>query len=188
MGRWGPQLRIALVVSLACQSDCTTTGGACGAEGAHAADVAGYELGPGDLVRVTVFRQTELSGEFRLDGDGSLALPLAGEVQAGGLTTRGLEQTIAARFLDGHYLLSPQVSVQVLTFRPFYILGEIRSPGQYEYKSGMTVINGVALAGGFTYRAKTAAASIERGGCTLAAEADTAVLPGDIIRVPERFF
>jgi polysaccharide export outer membrane protein len=84
--------------------------------------------------------------------------------------------------------LSPQVSVQVLTYRPCYILGEVSRPGGYEYKKGMTVINAVALAGGFTYRAKTGAASIERGTCTLGAQADTPVLPGDIIRVPERLF
>ena len=130
---------------------------------------AGHVLGPGDLVGVTVFRQPDLSGQFRLDGDGSLALPLTGEVQAGGLTTRGLEQAITAHLIDGGFLLNPQVSVQMLTYRPFYILGEIRKPGQYEYKDGMTVINGVALAGGFTYRARTAAASIERRGCAFVA-------------------
>jgi polysaccharide export outer membrane protein len=182
------RLRIALVAALVCLTACTTTDGSCGPAAAQDADIASYELGPGDLVRVTVFRQPDLSGQFRLDGDGTLALPLAGEVQAGGLTTRDLEQAIAASLLEGDYLLSPQVSVEVLTYRPFYILGEINRPGQYEYKNGMTVINGVALAGGFTYRAKTGEASIERGTCTLGAQADTPVLPGDIIRVPERFF
>jgi polysaccharide export outer membrane protein len=189
MVRSGPvKLRVALIVGLACLAGCAGTTNTCGPQVAKGVDIAGYELGPGDLVRVNVFQQTELSGQFRLDGDGHLALPLAGEIQAGGLTTRELEQAIATRLREGNYLVNPQVGAQVLTYRPFYILGEVNKPGQYEYKNGMTVINAAALAGGYTYRAKTGVASIERGDCTMAAEVDTAVLPGDIIRVPERFF
>lgn len=150
--------------------------------------IEGYPLGPGDRVRITVFRQPDLSGEFRLDGQGMLALPLAGEIKAGGLTTRALEQAIATRLRDAGYLVNPQVSAQVLTYRPFYIVGEIRRPGEYEYKSGMTVVNAVALAGGYTYRAKASAATIERGACVLPAGPDTPVLPNDVIHIPERFF
>jgi polysaccharide export outer membrane protein len=82
-------------VSLAWLTACTAPGGTCGTGAAQDADLAGHELGSGDLVRVTVFRQTDLSGQFRLDGDGHLALPLAGEIRAGGLTTSGVEQGIA---------------------------------------------------------------------------------------------
>jgi polysaccharide export outer membrane protein len=189
MLRWGGiELRVALVVGLVCLAGCAGTSNTCGPQVAQEVDIAGYKLGPGDLVSVNVFQQTELSGQFRLDGDGHLALPLAGEIKAGGLTTRELEQAIATRLREGNYLVNPQVSAQVMTYRPFYILGEVNKPGQYEYKNGMSVINAAALAGGYTYRAKTGSASIERGGCTMEAQVDTEVLPGDIIRIPERFF
>ena len=155
---------------------------------ALSAAVAGYRLGAGDLVRLTVYRQPELSGQFRLDGDGDLALPLAGDIRAGQLTTRELEQAIAARLRDEGYLRDPQVSVQVLAHRPFYILGQVRKPGEYEYQSGLTLTNAAALAGGYTYRARTSGVTIERGDCRMPARPDTAVAPGDIITVPERFF
>jgi polysaccharide export outer membrane protein len=148
----------------------------------------GYGLGPGDRVKVTVFGQTDLSGEFGLDGQGYLALPLVGEIAAGHLSTRELEQAIAGRLREGGFLLNPQVGVQVLTYRPFYILGEVSKPGQYEYKNGMTVVNAVALAGGYTYRAQSSKITIKRAGCTFVANPDTAVLPGEIVTVPERFF
>jgi polysaccharide export outer membrane protein len=152
------------------------------------AALAGYRLGPGDVVRITVFRQPDLSGQFRLDGDGQLALPLAGEVRAGNLTTRELEQAIAAQLRDGNYLVNPQVSAQVLTYRPFYMLGEVSRAGQYEYRDGMTLINAVAMAGGYRHRAKPSAVTIERRACIMPAQPDTPVLPNDVIRVPERFF
>jgi protein involved in polysaccharide export with SLBB domain len=189
MARWGlAKTLVALTLGLSCVAGCASRSETCSAPGDKETDIAGYHLGPGDLVRVTVFQQADLSGEFRLDGDGHLALPLAGEIEAGGLTTRGLEQAIAARLHDGSFLVDPKVGAQVLTYRPFYILGEVRKPGEYEYKNAMTVINAVALAGGQTYRAKTSAATIERGTCTMDARVDTPVLPGDIIRIPERFF
>ena len=189
MACWRPVAALAtLVIALSVLTGCATPHETCGAQPGAEGDLAGYRLGPGDLVRITVFRQAELSGQFRLDGDGNLALPLVGEIDAGRLTTRALEQAIAARLREGDYLRNPQVSVQVVTYRPFYILGEIRRPGEYEYRDGMTVINAAALAGGHTYRARTSAATIERGDCLMATRPDTPVLPGDVIRVPERFF
>jgi polysaccharide biosynthesis/export protein len=188
MSRWrAVKSLVGLVVGLGLLAGCAATDETCGGEPAQA-DVAGYRLGPGDLVQVNVFRQADLSGQFRLDGDGDLALPLVGEIGAGRLTTRELEQAIAARLRERNFLLDPQVSVQVLTHRPFYIVGQIRRPGEYEYRSGMTVINAAALAGGYTHRARTSAVTIERGACTMRVRPDTPVLPEDVIRVPERFF
>ena len=178
----------ALILGMGSLAGCAATPAPCATAAAPETAVAGYRLGPGDLVRVIVFRQPDISGEFRLDGDGDLALPLAGEIRAGRLTTRELEQAIGARLRDANYLLNPQVSIQVLTYRPFYIVGEIRRPGEYEYQNGMTLINAVALAGGYSHRAKAAAATIERGACIVPARPDTPVLPSDVIRVPERFF
>jgi polysaccharide export outer membrane protein len=155
------------------------------------ASVAGYKLGPGDQMRVTVFRHEDLSGEFAVDGEGFFALPLVGEIMAAGLTARQLENEIEIRLKSGGYLVDPQVSLEVLNYRPFYIIGEVNNPGSYQYVNGMNVINAVALAGGFSYRADQDDITISRGGSAgprIEALPDTAVLPGDIIEVPERFF
>jgi polysaccharide export outer membrane protein len=153
--------------------------------------VLGYRLGPGDQVQVTVFRHEDLSGPFALDGEGYLALPLVGEILAGGLNARQLENEIEIRLKGGGYLVNPQVGIQVLNYRPFYIIGEVRNPGSFQYVSGMTVINAVALAGGFTYRADQDDIVISRGGSDgpkEQARPDSQVLPGDIVEVTERFF
>ena len=149
-----------------------------------------YRLASGDRVRVTVFRHEDLSGEFALDGAGDFAMPLVGEIKAYGLTTREIEQRIQEKLSDG-YLVDPQVSVEVLNYRPFYILGEVKAPGAYPYVNGMTVLNAVALAGGFSYRAKQDDFLLQRGGSNSGStevHGDSALLPGDIVTVQERFF
>jgi polysaccharide biosynthesis/export protein VpsN len=166
-----------------------TTGGAAG--GAPLEDISSYRLGPGDALRVTVFRHPDLSGEFSLDGGGYFAMPLVGEILGGGRAARQLENEIEASLKSGGYLVDPQVSIEVLNYRPFYIIGEVNNPGSFEYVNGMTVINAVALAGGFTYRADQDDIVISRGGSSgpeVAAAPDTEVLPGDIVEVKERFF
>jgi protein involved in polysaccharide export with SLBB domain len=153
--------------------------------------VAGYRLGPGDRVRLIVFRHQDLSGQFEIDGEGFLAMPLVGEVRSAGLTARELENSIEDQLKNGGYLINPQVSVEVLNYRPFYIIGEVNNPGSYQYVNGMTVSNAVALAGGFTYRADQGDITITRGGSNgrhVEARSSTEVLPGDIIEVAERFF
>jgi polysaccharide export outer membrane protein len=165
--------------------------GGAAAGGAPLADINSYRLGPGDALRVTVFRHEDLSGEFTLDGDGYFAMPLVGEVLGGGRSARELENEIETALMSGGYLVEPQVSIQVLNYRPFYIIGEVNNPGSFEYVNGMTVINAVALAGGFTYRADQDDIVISRGGSSgpeIEAAPDTEVLPGDIIEVQERFF
>jgi len=152
----------------------------------------GYTLGSGDRVRITVYGQPELTGEFQVDGSGMLSYPLIGQVQAGGLTAKGLEQALIGK-LKPDYLKNPSVSVEVLTYRPFYIVGEVRTPGSYPYVSGMTIINAVALAGGFTYRARENSFYLTRTGENgekqkLTATPETPVLPGDVITVRERYF
>jgi protein involved in polysaccharide export with SLBB domain len=162
-----------------------------GAGGAPIDDISGYKLGPGDALRVTVFRHEDLSGEFSLDGEGYFALPLVGEILAGGRTARQVESEVEVALKSGGYLVDPQVSIEVLNYRPFYIIGEVNNPGSFEYVSGMTVINAVALAGGYTYRADQDDIIISRGGSNgprIEALPDTEVLPGDIIEVTERFF
>jgi polysaccharide export outer membrane protein len=150
--------------------------------------VTGYRLGAQDQIQLTVYRQTELSGQFAIDGEGELALPLVGEFAAAGKTTRELEDEIEQRLQSEGFLVDPQVGVQLLTYRPYYILGEVAKPGSYEYRDGMTVINAIALAGGYSYRADTDGVTIEREGCEMPTMADTTVLPGDIVKVSERYF
>lgn len=158
---------------------------------ARAQEQSAYQLGSGDKLRVTVFGDEDLSGEFDLDGAGNFSMPLIGKVVAGGLTLDQAEDEVERLLLDG-YLVNPRVSIEVLNYRPFYILGEVNSPGSYAYVSGMTVLNAVALAGGYTYRAREENVRITRASDPEKQEVPVSitevVLPGDIIRVPERHF
>lgn len=149
---------------------------------------APYTLAANDQVRVTIFGHEDLSGEFELDGAGNFPLPLVGEIQAFGLTPRELELDIAQVYLEKEILRQAQVTVEVLTFRPFSILGEVRVAGQYEYESGMTVLTAVAVAGGFTYRANQDEFVLQRGTDLVTVDATTRIRPGDVVRVQERWF
>lgn len=149
-----------------------------------------YTLGAGDRLKITVYGEPDLSREFSLDGSGSTTFPLIGQVVAKGLTIRQMEQRLVERLKDG-YLIDPRVTVEVLNYRPFYILGEVNKPGQYEYVSGIALYNAVAMAGGYTYRARQNKAQITRGNpeqIIEEAEHSTIILPGDIINIRERFF
>jgi len=150
-----------------------------------------YRLATGDRLRVSVYGHDDLSGEFEVDGRGQLSLPLIQDIDAANKTLNELEADITDE-LQPDYLKSPRVSVEIISYRPFYIVGEVNDPGSYPFVSGMTVINGVALAGGFTYRAQKSRIKIIRDHTTskeeIEASADTAVLPGDVIEIGERFF
>lgn len=155
------------------------------------ADMAGYRLGSGDHVRVTVYGEPNLSGEFTVDGRGGLSLPLIGNVNAAGMNAGELEKKIVGG-LSPQYLNDPKVAVEVITYRPFYIVGEVRNPGSYPYVNGMSVINAVALAGGFTYRAQEEGFDISRSvdgdQRRIYGKKTTGILPGDVITVRERYF
>jgi len=155
-----------------------------------AAQAPVYRLGSGDQLRVTVFGQPDLSGQFEVGSDGRVALPLIGEVRAANLTLQELEAAITAK-LKPDYLKNPQLSVEIVNYRPFYIIGEVKNPGSYAYVGGMRIVNAVAMAGGFTYRARENDLLITRaagGAKKEPANQDTPVLPGDVIEVPERYF
>lgn len=156
---------------------------------ALAQEQSGYRLGAGDRVRVGVFGETELSGEFELDSQGTFSMPLIGTVDGHDLTPRALEERIADKLRDG-FLKNPRVSVEVLNYRPFYILGEVNTPGSYPYRAGMTILNAAALAGGFTYRADERDIEVTRGGVgePIEVTSESIVQPGDVIRVKERLF
>lgn len=146
-----------------------------------------YVLGSGDRLRVTVFNEDDLSGEYQVNDQGALSLPLLGQVQASGKTVLEFESFITDKFADS-YLVNPRVSVEVLNYRPFFILGEVKNPASYPCAGGLTVLNAVALAGGFTPRAAKRSIKLRRAGAEKEVEDDTLILPGDVITVPERFF
>ncbi|NYZ17798.1 polysaccharide export protein [Azospirillum sp. RWY-5-1] len=156
-----------------------------------AAELGEYRLGAGDALRIIVFGEEQLSGEFRVDGSGTVAMPLIGEVPARNRTTRDLEGDIAKRLAQG-YVRDARVSVEVLNHRPFYILGEVRNPGQYPYVNGMTALSAVAMAGGFTYRAREDYVLVTRGADPekqiRRAPVTTAIMPDDVVRIAERYF
>ena len=149
---------------------------------------AEYRLGPGDKVNMKVFGDEALSGAYQMDGRGMFSVPLIGNVEANGLSKGELENTLRTKLR--RYLNDPRVAVEIESYRPFYIIGEVQKPGSYPYVNGMTVINAVAIAGGFTYRAKEDAFAIRRGGDRTSVEGRqmTQVQPGDVIVVRERFF
>lgn len=150
-----------------------------------------YRLSMGDKLKVTVYGHEDLSGKFAIDATGSVSLPLVGDIKAVGGTANELETAIIDA-LQPDYLKNPRVSVELIDYRPFYIFGEVKSPGSYPYANGMTVISAVAVAGGFTYRARKSRIRIVRGAAEnqveLEVDDDTLIRPGDVIEVPERFF
>jgi polysaccharide export outer membrane protein len=152
----------------------------------------GYLLEPGNRVRVVVFGEANLSGDFVIDPSGSLAMPLIGSVPASGITGRALTERIETVLRRDGYLREPRVSVEVVTFRPIYVLGEVRAPGEFPYTTGMTVLSAIARAGGFDYRAyeqEVVLIRTEDGGQKdYRATERTPVLPGDIVRVYQRRF
>ena len=154
-------------------------------------EVPEYRLGPGDKVRVTTFGEQSLSGEFFVGASGKISVPLVGELPAVGLTARQFQTAFEEALKDG-YLKEPKVSVEVLSYRPFYILGEVTKPGTYPYTSDLSVLNAVATAGGFTYRANKKRVFIKRQDSDKEESFDlgptTEVAPGDTIRIEERLF
>lgn len=158
---------------------------------AHGADVPAYKLGSGDKIRVTVFNEKDLSGDFDVTDQGYVALPLIGQVKVNGETVSEVAEVITKAY-GKDYLVNPRVSVEVLNYRPFFILGEVQKPGSYPYVSGMTVLQAVTVGGGYTPRADQDKILIKRADRPnddeQRAKEDSAVLPGDVIRVQERFF
>jgi protein involved in polysaccharide export with SLBB domain len=145
----------------------------------------------GEKIRVTVYGEDTLSGEYDIDPSGVVSLPLAGTVRAVGLTQQQLEQELAQKF-KSQYLRNPKITVTILRYRSIYFVGEIEKPGEYPYKPGLNVLTAMAMAGGGTYRANKNYVLIQHNGETGSKEypqsAATYIWPGDLIRVPERYF
>jgi polysaccharide export outer membrane protein len=157
----------------------------------QAAKSSSPNLQPGEKIKVTVFGEDRLTGEYQIDPAGFVSLPLAGTVRAGGLSKQEFEQALAKKFRS-EYLRDPKVTVDVADFRPFYILGEVAKPGEYPFKGGMDVLSAIALAGGATYRASRSDVLIKHASESQFRQYPLSpsipILPGDLIRVPERYF
>jgi protein involved in polysaccharide export with SLBB domain len=155
------------------------------------APVNDYRLGPGDKVRVTVYDETDLSGEFQVDDTGYVRLPLIGQVKALGQTAHQLEGDVGTALLDG-YLKNPRVNVEIITYRPFYIIGQVNRPGQYPYPSNMSALDAIGVAGGFTDHAVESTVHIRHQGeakeYDVALDETVKVRPGDVVRVDQTVF
>lgn len=150
-----------------------------------------YRMGTGDKVRVIVFNEPDLSGEFTVNDGGVISLPLVGGITAQNRTLPELEGAIAARLREG-YVREPRVNVQILNYRPFYITGEVARGGEYPYVIGLDVRKAVAMAGGYSYRANKRRVFITRAKTKtreeVPANQTTLIFPGDVVEIPERFF
>ncbi|MGQ0457104.1 MAG: polysaccharide biosynthesis/export family protein [Hyphomicrobium sp.] len=149
-----------------------------------------YRLGVGDKFKITVFGEDNLSGQFEVNAIGQVSLPLIGEQQAKGLTLDEFRNRITRQLSDG-YLKNPKVTLEMLNYRPIYVHGEVKNGGEFQYKNGLSLRDAVAMAGGYTYRADQAFLYIGRDGeadVAVKMPTDVPVLPGDNIRIPERFF
>lgn len=176
-------LLVLLAAGLA--ASCTTT-----SSGESLEQPAEYRLGPGDQLRITVFGEPDLTGQYLVGSQGKIAYPLVGEIDAAGSTL--IEFTERLQTALSSFLRAPNVSVEVANYRPFFILGEVQRPGTYPYSANLTVLNAVATAGGFTPRANRGVVFIRHAGepdeHAYQLQITTPVLPGDTVRIGERFF
>lgn len=150
-----------------------------------------YRLGSGDEIKVTVYGEPDLSGPFTVDGDGQITMSLIGQVTVGKMTLSEASETLQGKLRDG-WLKDPKVAVELVKGRPYYILGEVNKPGEYPFVSGLTVMNAIASAGDFTYRADKNKILIKSVDSPVEREVEltptTQVRPGDTIRIRERLF
>lgn len=149
-----------------------------------------YKLGVGDKLKISVYGEPELSGQLEVNALGNVPMPLIGDVPAKGQSITQIRDAVAGR-LAGGYLKNPKVSVEVLNYRAFYVHGEVRNSGEFQFKPGLKLRDAIATAGGYTYRANTSHVIVTREGAQemrIPLPSDALVLPGDNIRAPERFF
>ncbi len=193
--RWKVASAMVLAMGLALTS-CSSSPGAGAARDASPRSaeapisIEDFKLAAGDKIHLTVYNEDNISGDYEIDAGGLISVPLAGLVKADGLTKAQLESEVAAKL--NPLLKSPRVTVAVVSFRPFYVIGEVEKPGEYQFRNGLNVVSAMAIAGGNTYRASKSYVLIQRGGIgdfqEYAMSPSVKVYPGDLLRVPERFF
>jgi polysaccharide export outer membrane protein len=187
--RLRPLLHLFLILFAVSLAGCSSAGSNLPPlpQGTSGSSDTGYRLAPNDKLKITVFGAEDMSGDFAVNDAGNVAMPLIGDIKAAGLTPPQLARAIERRLKDG-YMKDPKVSVQANAYRPIYIFGEVTKPGEYPYSSNMSVLNAVALGGGYSYRANQNYVVVSRGGHEYKADVTARLQPDDIVRVPERFF
>lgn len=149
-------------------------------------------LQPGEKLKITVYGEDNLTGEYDINPAGNVAMPLIGTIRAAGRSQSEFGKDIASKYRSGGFLQDPHVTVAVVQFKPFYVLGEATTPGEYPFRSGLNVHTAIAMAGGFTYRASRSYVLIRHAGDEVWREYSLTepvpIAPGDLIRVPERYF
>lgn len=149
-----------------------------------------YRLDADDKLNIRVFEEKALTNEYEVDSNGTISFPLIGNINVKNKTILETEALITKALADG-YIVDPKVSVEVITYRPFYIMGEVEKPGGYNYLNNISVSKAVALAGGYTYRANKKYALIKRANdqdTEYKVTTGTAVYPGDVVTITERYF
>jgi len=149
---------------------------------------SGYQLGPGDQLRIYVSGMDAMNNTYFVDDTGQIALPMLPPVPVAGKTIREAEAAIASQIRQRQLVLEPQVSAQIQAYRPFFIAGEVQRPGQYPFVPGMSLMTAVSIAGGYTFRANTKTATVTRASVKGSASQDTQIQPGDVIVVRESWF
>lgn len=191
MGILKTALSAAFGLGLIVVAACSTGPAMANPQASSGSAVDSYRLGSGDEIKVTVFGETDLSGPLVVDGQGAITMPLIGPVEVKGLTLAETSKRIEAKLADG-WIREPKVTAEMTKGRPYYILGEVNKAGEYPYTAGLTVMNAIAAAGDFTYRADKRKVMVTSADSAVEREVvltpSTPVKPGDRIRIRERFF
>jgi protein involved in polysaccharide export with SLBB domain len=187
-----PLKYIAMLLTVAALSGCGTASGTVDGSTSALAGNTAHHLSPGDKLKVSVFNEPDLTGEFAIDENGNIAFPLLGELKAAGMGVDEFKAGLVEK-LEGGFVRNPRVNIDVLNYRPVNIIGEVKNAGQFPYRPGMTAQDAAAIAGGYTYRANQDKIYVIRGANKnqITVELDKgsfAIFPGDSIRIPERYF
>jgi protein involved in polysaccharide export with SLBB domain len=185
-------LRILLAACLLLfQTACASAGGG-SSTNLPPLKTTAYQLGTGDEVKIAVYGFDPLSGTYVINDQGAISLPLAGSIALANKTVAEAEAAVAAVLVERQVAVNPSVSIQVIKYRPFYVLGEVQKPGSYSYQPGLSVLQAISVAGGYTFRADRKAYGISRtvDGRVVKSKVDEATLvqPGDTVIVYEAWF
>jgi polysaccharide export outer membrane protein len=183
---------IAIAIAGSGLTACSDASGTLGGPQLTAAQKDVYHLKPGDKLKIAVFNEPDLTGEFQVSDGGLIAFPLTGEIKAAGLSIDDFRSNLVNRLKQG-FVRNPRVTIDFVNYRPINVIGEVKNAGQYAYRPGLTIQDAIAMAGGYSYRANTSTFYLRRSDAKeeISLKTDSAkinILPGDNIRVPERFF
>jgi len=183
---------VALLLTVAALTGCGTSASVVDTNSAALAGGTAHHLSPGDKLKISVFNEPDLTGEFAVAENGNIAFPLVGELKAAGLGVDEFKADLVGK-LQGGFVRNPRVNIDVLNYRPINITGEVKNAGQYPYRPGMTAQDVAAIAGGYTYRANESTLQVIRGAnknqITVDLRKDNiAIFPGDSVKISERYF